>query len=204
MGAAERADRATEAQYLALEATSPIKHQFVNGEILAMSGARLEHNHVAMNLAMIVRSGLGDGPCRVVGSDQRVRVDETGMYAYPDLTVWCGAAQIVGPNPRSLINPTAIVEVASPTTAADDRGWKWQHYRKIATLQAYVLVDWEQRHIELYCRTGPGWLLTEVTGAGAVLVPTIAVRLDCTEVFAGLDDLVAPDDAIPADPPREG
>lgn len=204
MGAAARRERMTEAEYLVFEATSFEKHHFVNGELIAMAGARIEHNHTVMNVTRVLLGALGAGPCRVVGSDQRVHVEATGIYVYPDLAVWCGAPQIVGPNPKSLVNPTVLVEVLSESTEDDDRTWKSSHYRRIPTLQAYVLVDWQDRRIEVYARTPEGWLLNEVIDTGAVAVAAIGARLDCADVFAGLAELRAQIAHAAGDSPAEG
>src|SRR5689334_6848951 len=97
-----------------------------------MSGARIEHNRAASNLTVALGTALKGGPCTVLGSDQRVKVEDTGMYTYPDLVVVCGKPAMAASDPRmSLTNPAVVFEILSESTEADDRGWKFAHYRRI-------------------------------------------------------------------------
>ena len=151
----------TEAEYLALEAAGDTKHEFVNGTIVSMAGARPVHNALAANLTMVVGALLRGGRCIALTSDQRVHVPATGMYAYPDLTVACGEREYRGDNPPSLINPTILFEVTSKSTEDYDRGTKFLHYQGIASLREYVVVSHRERRIEHHRRLDSGqWLST--------------------------------------------
>jgi hypothetical protein len=103
--------------YLAMEAEATEKHEFYGGEVVAMSGARPAHNVVTTRLTLAVGNALGSRPCLTFSSDQRVRVDETGAYCYPDLSVVCGRPDFAGPAPDSLLNPDRDLRGA----LADDR-----------------------------------------------------------------------------------
>ncbi len=190
----------TEAEYLAFDLSHEGKHELVNGELLARTGAPPEHGHVVTNLTLAVGTRLRGGPCRAVGSDQRLRIDETGLYAYPDLVVYCGTPRYAGTNPLTLLNPSVIFEVLSESTEAWDRGGKAAHYRRRASVQAYVLISWRDRRVEHYARGAEGtWLLSEaqeagvgVEGAdGVIALPSLGLSLSLTELFEGLDTLQA-------------
>src|SRR3712207_5979550 len=110
--------RLTPAEYLEIERTAETKNEFYAGEMFAMAGASPEHNLIAFNVGGTLHAQLRGRPCRGFNSDQRVKVSETGLYTYPDLTVVCGVPQFEEGTPRTLLNPTLIVEVLSSTTEA--------------------------------------------------------------------------------------
>ncbi|MBM4367702.1 MAG: Uma2 family endonuclease [Deltaproteobacteria bacterium] len=185
-----RALRYSEAEYLAMEETAVERHEFINGEILAMAGASLGHELAVGNLARALGNHLAGRPCRVFGSNLRLRVSETGLYTYPDVTVVCGAPEVAPTRPPSLLNPSLVVEILSDSTEAYDRGAKWHHYRRLASLRAYLLVNTAARRLELYTRNADeSWTLTVVDEAGELAIPSLDVRLPLSEVYAGFEDL---------------
>lgn len=181
------------AEYLAAEAVAVEKSEWVNGEIVAMSGASPRHGDVTARLAAIFGRQAWPRGCRVALADQRVRIDETGAYVYPDLVMTCAEPRYEGPRPLSLVNPQLIVEVASRTTRGFDEGWKWDHYRRMPSLRAYVLVDHVARAITVYAKEADGaWRVTDAT-EGDATIADLDLVLPLAEVFAGLDGY--PDDA---------
>lgn len=177
----------TEADYLALEAESDTKHEFVNGELIAMAGAEPRHNVVKEELSALVRGPARGKGCLSMSSDQRVKLDETGLWAYPDVVVVCGPPEFIGPHPLTLTNPSLVFEVLSPTTEAWDRGGKFAHFRQRPSLKAYVLVDPATRTMEMFTPDTDGtWRLTIVTGGGTISLPGIDLKLDADAVFAPL------------------
>lgn len=179
----------TEAEYLALEGVAAVKHEYTQGLILAMAGAEFTHNRIAMNAAVELSRLLTDGPCAVVGSDQRVKVEATREYFYPDVSVVCGPPRLVGPAPRSLTNPSLVVEVLSPSTAAYDAGEKLDAYRRIATLTDYLVVASDRRHVTHYQRSGPeSWAVT-THGGGDTLTLAIGVTLAIDPLYRMVEDL---------------
>jgi Uma2 family endonuclease len=181
--------RASEAEYLAREQTSSTKHEYINGEIVAMSGATPEHNLVAANITGVLRERLRDRPCLVLSSDQRVHVRATKLRCYPDVTVVCGPIERDAIDSMAIVNPVVIVEVLSETTEAYDRGAKFAHYRHLSTLMEYVLVSPADRRVEHYRRLESAqWLLSEVTGPEASLtLPALGLAVPLAEIFAKLD-----------------
>jgi len=181
--------RVSSAEYLALERAAETKHELVNGEIVAMSGASLVHNLIAMNLGSLLRDLLAAKPCVVLSSDQRVHVPATGLFAYPDLTVVCGRPELHPEDDHTLVNPTVIVEVLSDSTEAYDRGAKFAHYQSIVTLEEYVLVSTREKRVEHYRRQGSGqWLLTVHVGDEArVAFPALGGDLPLASVYEKVD-----------------
>lgn len=154
-------------QYLEAERRAETKSEYLNGQIFAMTGASRAHNLVVTNLVGELRTQLRGRPCEVYPSDMRVRVTETGLYTYPDVTVVCGEPRLEDEHADTLLNPTLLIEVLSESTQRYDRGRKAEHYRRIPSLEEYLLVDQTEPRVERYRRRGEReWLLTEVSGLG--------------------------------------
>ena len=109
---------------------------------------------------------LREGRCRAYGSDLRVRVSATGLATYPDVTVVCGPREVDPEDPNSVINPTLLVEVLSPSTEAYDRDEKFAHYKRIPSLRQYVLVSHDERRVEVWTRDAAGAWGSVVSAAG--------------------------------------
>jgi Uma2 family endonuclease len=155
----------TPEEYLEFERKSETKHEYFEGEIFAMSGAKRNHNVIAWNIGGELRQKLKGKDCEAYPADMRVFVPETGLYTYPDLVVVCGEPQFQDDVFDTLLNPVLIIEVLSETTESYDRGKKFQHYRSIESLQEYVLVSQDEARIEKYVKSGDGfWFFTEAVG----------------------------------------
>ncbi len=142
----------TPEEYLVLERKAEYKSEYLNGQIFAMSGASREHILISVNLVRELSSQLRGRPCEVYNGDMRVKVNPTGLYTYPDVTVVCGEPHFDDKHTDTLVNPTLIIEVLSPSTEAYDRGEKFAHYRKLPSLTDYVLVAQDQVRVEHYVR----------------------------------------------------
>jgi Uma2 family endonuclease len=172
-------------EYLALERKATVKHEYHGGSIFAMSGASREHNLISLNLASEIRSQLRDRPCEVYAVDMRVCVRSTGLYTYPDVVAFCGDPQFLDSEVDTLLNPTLLVEVLSPSTEAYDRGRKFAHYRRLDCLREYVLVAQERMLVERYTRQEEGWNLTEMSGHEDVLrLSSIGCEVPLREIYA--------------------
>lgn len=153
--------------YLALEAESEVKHEFLDGEVFAMAGGSITHGALAMAIGTALSNALRDRACRVLASDVRVRSRATGLATYPDVTVVCKAIEVGDDDPQGVLNPTIIVEVLSDSTEAYDRGAKAAHYRRIPSLREYVLVSQREPLIEVHRRNERGnWELFVEARAG--------------------------------------
>ena len=161
--------RFTPQEYLARErAARDSKNEYINGYIYAMSGASLEHNQIVFNLAGELYTLLRGGPCRAFSNDMRVKVPQTEMYTYPDIVIVCGKPALEDEHFDTLMNPTVIIEVLSPSTERHDRGEKWGHYRQLESLQSYVLVAQDSARVEMFTRQADLWIFSEVSDKGVL------------------------------------
>ena len=174
----------TYAEYLAHEQASNVKHEYLDGEIYAMAGGSPEHASLAMVIGSSLMTQLEGKPCRVFSSDLRVRVLETGLATYPDVTVLCGVSERDPESPTHVTNPKVVVEVLSRGTADYDRGEKREHYQRIASLEAIVIVNHESEQIELWVREGGDWNHASFGAGESVPLPNIGCLIDVDEVYA--------------------
>lgn len=173
-------------EYLRFEREAAERHELVDGEIVAMAGATRRHNVLCGRIHDALRPPLGDGPCILERSDQRLAVDAAnkGWVAYyPDLAVYC--SDDVHPlDSDSRINPTLLVEVTSKSTEKKDRGVKLEDYRLVPTLREYLIVSHERQEIELWARTEQGWTRRLVTSGALDLAS--GARVDVDRLYAEL------------------
>ena len=181
----------TPEEYLALERQAPYKSEYYAGEIFALAGASRWHNLIVTNVLREVSLQLKGRPCAAYPSDLRVKVDPAGLYTYPDVTVVCGEARFEDAQQDTLLNPTLIVEVLSDSTEAYDRGGKFAHYRKLESVQEYVLIAQTTPHIEHYVRQPDHrWLLAEADKLTDTLhLPSIDCHLALSEVYDKVDSV---------------
>ncbi|MEL7356338.1 MAG: Uma2 family endonuclease [Cyanobacteria bacterium J06560_6] len=147
----------TPEEYLAFEEKSDIKHEYVNGEVFAMSGTTDSHNTIAINIAVALRAHLRGSGCRVFVADIKVQPPIRNYY-YPDVFVTCEPED--REDPLSKRFPKLIVEVLSDSTEAKDRGDKFIDYQRIDSLEEYVLVNAKRKRVEVFRRSSGGlWVL---------------------------------------------
>ncbi|MDQ2807752.1 MAG: Uma2 family endonuclease [Chloroflexota bacterium] len=188
----------TPEEYLALERAAAYKSEYLAGEIFAMAGASPRHSSIAANLIRLLGNAFQGQPCRVYGSDMRVRVEETELYTYPDVVAVCGPPKFGGVHQDTLLNPTVIFEILSPSTEGYDRGKKFANYRQIPTLTDYVLVAQDEVRIEHFTRQGHGWFLTTVSALDRTLpITSIDSDLPLVAVYQNVE-FTAPDATTPA------
>ncbi len=176
----------TSEEYLLLERASEIRHEYLDGFVYAMAGESPEHSTLCFNLAGILHAQLINKACRGFSPNMKVRTDESGLYAYPDLAVVCGEPLFHDERRDVLVNPTVIFEVLSPSTEAYDRGEKFLRYRThLATLTDYVLVTQSKAFVEHFSRQPDGaWLYTAMSGVSEVLaLASIDCRLLLEDVY---------------------
>jgi len=179
----------TPEQYLEAERAAEFRSEYYGGHIYAMSGGSYQHAQIIGGLVRELGNALKKRPCSVVPNDLRLRVSPDGLYTYPDVVVICGDPQFADHQKDTLLNPTLIVEVLSPSTEAYDRGFKAQQYRTLESLEEYVLVSQNQPRVEVFRRQPGGhWLLSEAIGLQAVYP---FESLDCAVPLADIYDKVA-------------
>ncbi|MAQ17668.1 MAG: hypothetical protein CMN30_23095 [Sandaracinus sp.] len=180
----EPAERISYGEYLAFERDAETKHEFIDGMVVAMAGGTPEHSRLAMNMGVALMNALRGRRCSAFSSDLRVHIPATGRSTYPDVTVVCDERVTAEVDPDAIVNPTVLVEVLSPTTEASDRGEKFSHYRRLDSLQEYVLVRQDEPRIEVYRREGDIWALRDYGEGQLVELASIDARLDVSAIYA--------------------
>ncbi len=185
MAHADPVVRMSYAEYLELERNRQTKYEYLRGQVLAMAGGTLEHSRLASRISHLIRAGVGDRPCETFTSDAKIRVDATDLTTYPDVAVICGRLERSSVDAEAATNPVVLVEVLSDSTEAYDRGEKFAHYRRIASLREYLLVSQREPRLELFRRTRTGsWELVDAGSGGAVELESVGARLAVDDVFA--------------------
>jgi Uma2 family endonuclease len=174
----------TAEEYLALDRAAEFRSEFLDGEIIAMSGGSMRHSGLGANIIGQLHAVLLKTDCRTFTSDFRVRVSPR-MYTYPDLTVVCGDLKLDAERGDNLLNPTAIFEVLSPSTEYYDRIVKFQRHRGIESLQDYILVAQDEIRIEQYTRRDANtWTVRDYLNAEEVLaIPSIGVSVPLAAIY---------------------
>jgi Uma2 family endonuclease len=180
--------------YLELESHSPIKHEYIDGEIYAMAGTTKAHNIISLNLAFLLRTGLKGSPCQTFMADVKVNVSNQRRFFYPDLVVTCNDSD--DDNAYIIEFPKVIIEVLSESTESFDRGKKFQYYRTIPSLQDYILISYQEYLVETFHRTkNDRWLLQTYEGLEAIVhIESLGIDAPLADIYATLDltDLVNP------------
>ncbi len=168
--------------YLELEEQSETRHEFVDGQLLAMAGETGEHEDIVFNIVAALRNIAQAKGCRLRGPSVKLRVSGR-RYRYPDVYIVCEPR---GNDPRLEENPCFIVEVISPSTAATDRITKLDEYTSLPSLQRYVLIEQDRRFVIVYRRTPEGWLYQTVQD-GSIDVPCLETTLSLDQIYAGIE-----------------
>jgi Uma2 family endonuclease len=176
-------------EYGEIEDVSEVKHEYLAGQIYAMAGGTPEHAALAMAVGAQLGTALAGGRCRVHSSDLKVRVLETGLCSYPDVSVVCGPRELDPESKTTLTNPTLLVEVTSKSTEEYDRGDKFDHYRQIPSLREYVLVSHREPAIEVRRRGVDGQWTSSVARAGErVELVSVPCVLDVSAIYEAASD----------------
>lgn len=172
-------------QYLALEAESEIKHEYIDGDIFPMTGGTLNHDDITMNLILALGSQLIDSDCRLHTSHMRVGVSPT-RYLYPDLSAVCGEAE-TGNGTTTLLNPVFVVEVTSPSSIERDRVTKLELYGAVPGIQGYLILDQERVFAEWHSRADSGWRLRQFSNlADEIKLEPLGCTLRLADVYRDL------------------
>ncbi|MCY3740213.1 MAG: Uma2 family endonuclease [Candidatus Poribacteria bacterium] len=166
----------TPEEYLAWERKADIKHEYLRGAIIAMSGASRAHSLIVTNISGELYIQLKGGTCEVHTNDMRVRTSPETSYFYPDVVVVCDKPRFEDNTFDTLLNPIVLVEVLSPSTQVYDRGEKFKHYQQLASLREYILVSQDEVGVERYRRQGTEWQPAEFRSLEDVLSLT---SIDC-------------------------
>ena len=169
-------------EYLVWESTQEVRHEYFNGEVIAMAGGTRNHNRVSFNFSKILDAALSDRQCEVYISDVKVQVEPRKKYFYPDVVVTCDERDRT--EPQLVLFPCLIIEVLSPSTEAYDRGFKFSQYRKSESLQEYVLVQVEQAMVEVFQRNQDGqWVLFEYDLGDRIFFKSINAEIAVNDLY---------------------
>jgi len=178
----------TPEEYLALERAAEYKSEYLAGEIFAMAGASEAHNTLAVHIVRLLDTQFQGRPCRVYMSDMRVRVSRAGLYTYPDVVAVCGPREFADDHHDTLLNPTVIFEILSPSTEAYDRGEKFAQYWRLPSLTDYVLVAQDRARVEHFTRQGDGWFVTAAsTLDDALSLASVDVELPLAAIYENIE-----------------
>ena len=175
-------------EYLAIERRAEFKSEYFKGEMFAMAGASPTHNFIRENLSVELGMRLKGGSCRALSADQRIKIERTGLFTYPDLLIFCGIPVYDEDDPYSLLNPVAIIKVLSPSTEKYDRGAKFRNYQQIPSLTEYILVAQDEPVCERFTRLGDGsWAFVSFVGLDAEIAFTsVPAKISLAEIYDGV------------------
>ncbi len=175
----------TPEEYLVMEREADFKSEFRNGNIVMMPGASRQHNLITVNIASGLHIQLINRACEVYTNDMRVKVSESGLYTYPDVVVVCDEPRFEDGYFDTLLNPTVIVEVLSPSTENYDRNEKFMSYQAFESLQEYILISQHGIHVEQYMRQEDGWILREYSSLDDMFqIASIECQLALRAIYA--------------------
>jgi len=176
-------------EYLTFEREAADRHEYYKGEIFAMSGASFKHNIIEDNVRGTLHTFLKGKNCRSFGSNLRVHIPQNTLYTYPDVLIVCDKPIFQDDTFDTLLNPTVIIEILSPSTANYDRGAKFDLYREINSLKEYILIDASTIHFVHYVKNADNtWTLSESkTLADSFYINAIGLKLPLLEVYASVE-----------------
>ncbi len=168
--------------YLEMEKTATVRHEYVAGEVYAMTGATRRHNRIAGNVYRRLADAAAGSPCRVYMETVKLRIDD--VFYYPDVMVACGPEP---DDPYYEADPCLVVEVVSPSTETTDRREKLAAYKRIPGLKAYLIVDQERMRVERHFRDEEGaWRRGDLVDEGRFSVPRPETSIPLAEIYEGL------------------
>lgn len=171
--------------YLAIERAAEYKNEYYHGQILAMSGASLNHNRIDGNLISSLGNFLKDKGCRVLPSNMRVSTPSHDSYMYPDASIVCGKPQLEDDKFDTLLNPSVIFEILSPSTRSIDKGRKFFFYQQIPSLKEYIMIDSLKRFIQVARKQADeSWKFETIDESHKTLhIQTINFELPLSEIY---------------------
>lgn len=164
-----------------------VRHEYVKGKIISMSGASFFHNRIRSNINLDLGNSLEGSGCVVLSNEMRVSSPTTASYFYPDILVLCDEPEFEDDVFDTLLNPIVIIEILSPSTEAFDRGEKFSHYRQIESLQEYIIISQDRVNVERYLRKPNEWGYTSFQDLNQqVPITSIACELSLEDIYKGV------------------
>ena len=181
-----RERRMTVAEYLAWEESQELKHEYIDGEVIEMSGGTLQHALIGNNVGGALRQDIGRADCFVLNSEMRIKVGET-VHVYPDVCVFCAKPRLEHGG-TTLLNPVLVVEVTSPSSQMRDRIDKLDYYQAVASIEAYLIVEQDRMRVDLFTRANGGWNMRSYSAADDVIpLAALECELALAEVYRGVE-----------------
>ncbi len=179
--------RMTVADYVEWEERQELKHDFIDGEVIEMTGGTRHHSEIMANITVAIGRQLDDSPCRLQTSELRIKVSQS-RYVYPDLSAVCGKAHMEDERELTLLNPVFVVEVTSPSSVVYDRLDKFEFYFDVPSIEAYLIVDQDRIRADLCTRTDEGWLVRVFNKLEDVLpLDALGCDLPLADVYRGIE-----------------
>lgn len=181
----------TSDEYLAMEEKSDLRHEYFDGNVVAMSGSSVNHNLIVGNVFSALKLALKGTSCQAFATDLKLSLPNRRFYFYPDVFAICGKIEFDGKRDDVVRNPICIIEVLSKSTQAFDKTEKFELYRSISSLQEYVLIDQKRVYVEHYRKRGRFWLLETLTGLNeSLFLPSLSVTLSLAIIY---EQVIFPD-----------
>jgi Uma2 family endonuclease len=187
----------TSAEYLACERAADLKSEFYRGEMFAMAGANARHNRICVNLVAGLLEQARARGCQVFNSDMRVRVGNTGLYTYPDVSIACGKIEFEDDQEDVLLNPCVIFEVLSKSTERRDRGWKFDKYCELPSMVDYILISHDKALVEHFVRRpDDNWFLERHVKQDSLLkLEAVACNILLSGIYRDIE--LGPEEVVP-------
>jgi Uma2 family endonuclease len=177
--------RFTPEEYFAWEEQQIEKHEYLSGEVYAMTGGTVNHSRIALKFGALLDNHLSGGACQAANSDCRVNIVESNDYTYPDVSVTCDDRDKI--TTQYITYPCLIIEVLSKSTEAYDRGGKFRMYRQNPVLQDYVLVSSEKIEIDLYRKTESGsWEIINYQAGDNIELKSVNLTFPIERIYEGI------------------
>jgi len=175
-------------QYLKLELESDFRHEYIAGQVYAMSGTSKKHNIIAGNIYMTLRIHLREKGCQVFMSDMKAKIESLDIFYYPDVLVTCNSED----REKFFIKyPCLIVEVISPSTARIDRNEKLYNYRQLESLQEYVIVSQEQMRVEIYRKNNQNdWNKEMINNEGVINLQSVGLSTTMAAFYEDIEIII--------------
>lgn len=186
--AASAPSRITPAEYLERDRSAEIRHEYVDGRMVAMSGGTPNHSYLIQAIGRELAMALRGRGCNVSVASLRLQVAQSGAYLYPDAMVLCGGAQLAEGTKDTVLNPTVIVEVLSSSTERFDRTGKFALYRQVPTVREYVLISQDEQLVEWYTLRDDGdWAYHAATGPDALCrLASLDIEIPLAQLYDGI------------------
>lgn len=191
LAARENFPKLTPEEYFAWEEKQLGKHEYIDGQLYAMSGGSVNHSRIAVRLTTLLSNHLENNGCETGNSDLRVNIAGTQNYIYPDASVTCDERDKT--TLQYITYPCLIVEVLSPSTESYDRGGKFRMYRKNPVLQDYLLVSSTSIEIDLYRKNEAGdWTIVNYQSGDTIELKSVNLSFPIEQIYRNLDLTLEP------------